>query len=388
MTPVYNDLRSIIQTYGTELSLNPKLCDAFLSDLLPQHPKQRKVLVTAVKAEITSLILNNKKIKQSSRQQQRFESPQQRKWAIDTWYYALKGEHRLSSQFNFIGRNKYKGIASIIGLIALISFLLIFTHYKSNNKQITIENPHLANEKANIVIQKKLSNLPTSAPKTPLTTSDEKIPAIQNNTSSLPQKQEQIQTKPTKKSINTTTTDKLKPHKNTLPKKFTLKTKSIEKRPVVKARPKTPHTNITTTPSSIKKTKQQHSEILPQYSLAEKEALLLMQEAIISSVALHRETTFIEKKKQDIQELTKLFKLTKDRYYQQQIYHANQKLDILNKNYNRLSTEYKNKLSTICYIQSHIIKRSLQKLQNNYRNSSAIKRTAYFRLIQHLKNCP
>ena len=47
-----------------------------------------------------------------------------------------------------------------------------------------------------------------------------------------------------------------------------------------------------------------------------------MKDAIITSIALHRETVFIKKKKHDIQELTKLFKLTKDRYYQQQINRA------------------------------------------------------------------
>ena len=390
MIAVHNELRSIIQTYGTELTQRPKLCDAYLSDLLADYPEQRKVLVVAVKSKITSKILNKSTISKSEKSHSRFASKQQRKWAIDTWYYALQGKHRLGSQFSLIGRNKFWILSAFIGL------LVIGTLWGLNSNSFLKTN-EAGNQHSEKTVQiNENTATPVKTTLIPSNAQPDASPYLEPHTiKPAEEAKANIAKKTPLKTVKSTDTQenekaislKNKQKNKVLPQTKATTKSSTRKNTKNKIAPhkKTPRDNPKN--NALQQKQQAHATTIQKNKLAQREAILVIQDALVSSVALHRETMFVEKKKHDIQELMKLFKLTRDSYYQQQINRARQKLSTLNKNRNHLSSEYKTKLRTICYIQPWITKKALQEIRSNKKQQTAINRAAIFRLIQHLKSC-
>lgn len=168
MHNLHEKLRHIIEKHGLDLAMSPKLCDAFLSDLLWEYKQERKLLLQGVIVGISKSILDGKKPSTlDQKQREFFASDAEYKWTIDTWSYALTEQHVANSQPKPHNKNR-KLIFSIAGaLLTLALGFLIFTtlqpnitsEKESDTKQVAAANPQpqaQTNEKALLSMRQTL----------------------------------------------------------------------------------------------------------------------------------------------------------------------------------------------------------------------------------------
>ena len=116
-------LRHSIRHFGLKLAKDAALCDAYLSDLLPFYPQERRLLVKAVAEGIPSQVLLGCS---SEQQKQHIKhliqachfSEQQAGLVVETWSYALQAEFaNIQRTQGRQGARYYLGNGVITGLV-------------------------------------------------------------------------------------------------------------------------------------------------------------------------------------------------------------------------------------------------------------------------------
>lgn len=168
MQNLHEKLRHIIEKHGLDLAMNPKLCDAFLSDLLWEYKQERKLLLQGVVVGITKSILEGKKTPALvQKQREYFSSGTEYKWTVDTWSYALAKQDPMDSQPRSLSKNRVLISSTAGALLTLALGFFIFTTTQSNKapkkenntNQLVDEKPQLqpqVNEQALFTMKQAL----------------------------------------------------------------------------------------------------------------------------------------------------------------------------------------------------------------------------------------
>ncbi len=118
-------LRSAILAHGNSLAYNPRLCRAYLADLLPHYPEERKWLVAAVMQGIPNQLVLTRTRQQRKQVaihfgQASFIPAAQAAQVADTWFYAMRDEVDAHSR---LGGHKWIGgyVGGIMtGIVVLV----------------------------------------------------------------------------------------------------------------------------------------------------------------------------------------------------------------------------------------------------------------------------
>lgn len=171
-TAVRYILKSIVQTHGMGFTRSQRLCNAYLADLMPDFPEERRQLVVAVadglpyKLLLTHTHQQRKELALQFGQAHSIPTSQALQ-AVDTWFYALQN-FAYPKQFSpWLSMPSYLG-----GLLTGIVILLVgsaLAFYKKQDEPVLIQQvPVQTSEK--LTLSSPLPAPISLAAKTPITT--------------------------------------------------------------------------------------------------------------------------------------------------------------------------------------------------------------------------
>lgn len=195
MNAVHKSLRQIVLTYGNRFAVSAELCDAFLSDLMPEYPQERQLLIQGVTTQLTHRILKiDQQLPNEADIQAQFASPAEYQWVEQTWQYALTGQSQAIPHTPTHPLPAPKPLSLILGGGLLASFvgLLIFLWQSDLPLAHYIEPIQLSQRPETDTSSRSTSQPPPPKPIETLAIADR--PAATDTTSleATPQKEEEL----------------------------------------------------------------------------------------------------------------------------------------------------------------------------------------------------
>lgn len=374
-------LKSIVQTHGTAFTQSSRLCNAYLADLMPNFPEERRQLVAALAYGLPQNLLA-----QPSRQQYKelalafglaYSIPASEALAVaDTWLYALQdtaSNKQTTHYFSWIEWPSYLGGAFTGIVVLLLGSAIAF--YKKPESVVTIESTpekttlsttatrSTGNEKATLTTQLPTTKALTSKPLQPtqLTELPFLLPLaakpthldsldIENIQPVLLLKNAQALAQPPVRFIEPLTRISPDPVINSafyrLPKApLNLRPRALNSVP----------TNLVAVPQPTKQTKPpipqaqlalDQSKVLPKDNQVKTKQAL--QQALQDAQTLVEQILRFHKKQADQQTIAKLFKLTGDPFYQQQLAELDEQVQELNLSIDHWSASYGKQVAKLC----------------------------------------
>lgn len=376
-------LKSIVQIHGTTFTQSSRLCNAYLADLMPNFPEERRHLVAAL-----AYGLPHKVLARPSRQQYKklalafglaHSIPAPEALAVaDTWSYALQ-DTALNQQpnhyFSWIEWPSYLGGAFTGIVVLLLGSAIAF--YKKPESVVKIESTlekttvsttatrSTENEKTTLTTQLPTTKVLTSKPLQPIQLTE--LPFLlplavkpsyldsldmENIQPVLLLKNAQALAQPPVRFIEPLT--RISPTSVLNSAFYTPSKAPLNLRPRAS---KNVTTHVATVPQSAEQAKQRpahqaqiilrdQSKAIPKGDqLKTKQAL---QHALQDAQTLVEQILRFHKKQADQQTIAKLFKLTGDPFYQQQLAELNEQVQELNLSIDHWSSSYGKQVAKLC----------------------------------------
>ncbi|MFZ1386076.1 MAG: hypothetical protein WBP46_01870 [Thiolinea sp.] len=375
-------LKSIVQTHGTVFTQSSRLCNAYLADLMPNFPEERRHLVAAL-----AYGLPHKVLAKPSRQQYKelalafglaHSIPAPDALAVaDTWSYALQDtalNQQPATYFSWIEWPSYLGGAFTGIVVLLLGSAIAF--YKKPDSFIAIETapekPHFnttatrtaANQQAPLQTQLPTTKALTSKPLQPIQLTE--LPFLlplavkpsHLDSLDIESIQPVLLLKNAQALAQPPASLFIEPLTQISPRSVLNSAFYTPSKAPLNLRPRALNSipaNLVAAPQPTKQTKAP----IPQAQLALEPSKAIpkgdqvktkqfLQQALQDAQTLVEQILRLHKKQADQQTIAKLFKLTGDPFYQQQLAELDEQVQELNLSIDHWAASYGKQVAKLC----------------------------------------
>ncbi|MCB1622539.1 MAG: hypothetical protein KDI44_17585 [Thiothrix sp.] len=412
---VKNILRSIIAKHGTDIAYNPRLCDAILSDLMPDYPAERRRLVRSVTAGIPATLLSGQKPKPAQTAGPGQLSRETDAMAIELWRHALQDRLPGPVTHRRHARSYLSGMVTTLIIMTISSAIAFYKRSgqndlppepltgQHNTPAVTISGPAVITKPqapappmqvASVDLQHlqlldQLKTVKLQLPTLPLAQQENLTQAAEQAAmAALEQAEQQELQQVTAQAARKLASQSLAKAEH----------QRLQKMTAQAAREQAAREQASREQQQRAETEKRHQQALQETARRQQqqaghqarfqaeETRIALKALLLDSVSFGREMVSLEKKRTDLKTLQNLYQLTGENFYATQMLMVNNKIRSLEKNLNTLSANYTDKMNNLCKVSPQSVNHGLRSLPDSSR-SAGMESVAHQLLSRHVRIC-